>query len=84
MSKRSRLTGISTKPIDADAMKKAIKEHNRLRDLWRSRKSSCVDAIDALSEGMNKAPKAIFAELELERDEDHGQQVPAAIPEPRK
>lgn len=55
--KRQRLGQIQATTIDEEERDTLIEEHNHYLSLWKKRKRSCLDAIDMISEGMEK-PKS--------------------------
>ena len=43
----------------------------RYRKVWSTRRSSVMELIDSMAEGMEKRPKELFTMFGLETDEEH-------------
>lgn len=79
--KSHRASSITSTKLSPFALKDAIKAHNFFRNKWRTRKDAVVEIMDAISDGMEKKPKAVMANMGIETDEDANCVLPAVIPE---
>lgn len=68
-------------PVDPREFDKAVKECNRTRGLWRDRKLACVEALDMISDSMNKKLKVVVGEMGIETDEEASTFLPAVLVE---
>ena len=57
--KQARLNTIlhSTDKFDENTSLKVIQAHNKSRDMWRQRKLMCMDAVEMISDSMEKKTK---------------------------
>jgi hypothetical protein len=79
--KSQRANSITSTKLAPHALKDAIKAHNFFRAKWRTRKDAVVEIMDAISDGMEKKPRAVMSNMGIETDEDANVVLPAVIPE---
>ncbi len=47
-------------------MRDAVKMHNHFRTVWKERKLIVVEAVEAISDGMNKKTSVVMSEMGIE------------------
>lgn len=74
--KSRRLGGVASVPVDPEAMRRAVEEHNFFRGSWLKRKAQCMEAVEVLAESLEKKTREACLLLGVETDEDASATVP--------
>lgn len=80
--KAARAATISSAPIDPNALRDVVAQHNFFRKEWVARKRTVIDIVKDISDGSGKKTKDVVEMIGIETDEDNGcTSIPPIIPD---
>ena len=80
--KSARAAMVSSAPVDPNALRDAVVQHNFFRKEWLTRKRVVIDVVKDISDGSGKKLKDLVESIGLETDEDNGcTSIPPIIPD---